>query len=445
MYLVVRIFCDNIYIMSSKSKVMSELQEKQEIDKLFELVNDPTFFIEMPQYEVKKQVIVDILKRRKQQGKSLDIEKDGEPLLSSAILAMHPQIALEMVNLGANVNTKSKDREPVIILANESMMSRLTRLLIEKNAKIDETVRGNDGYTLLHKPIHFLQHDEEDPTTFDKYSILTLLCKKLSSNKLAINAKDNDNKTPIMTIIDEYSDEVAFEACKILIEKGRANIFINDGTKEKGKSKGNTALHFAIMKKYTNLSKYLIREGADIEHYNDDDMTPLHLAVKYNLPEVVVVIIDKNPGTVLAKNNKDKTPKDLVIQSGDNKTHIDIIRKFNEVEDNTGRSIHDSINKSYKRRKSSKSPEERGFKSAKDSVLGHPDTINSIMNALQFKGGKNKTYKKKCFICKKYNKLTLKKYLNQYNYFIKNNKFRKTKKLNKKLKKMKYACEKCKN
>ena len=77
--------------------------------KLFELVNDPTFFIEMPQYEVKKQVIVDILKRRKQQGKSLDIEKDGEPLLSSAILAMHPQIALEMVNLGANVNTKSKE------------------------------------------------------------------------------------------------------------------------------------------------------------------------------------------------------------------------------------------------------------------------------------------------------------------------------------------------
>ena len=64
MYLVVRIFCDNIYIMSSKSKVMSELQEKQEIDKLFELVNDPTFFIEMPQYEVKKQVIVDSYVKR---------------------------------------------------------------------------------------------------------------------------------------------------------------------------------------------------------------------------------------------------------------------------------------------------------------------------------------------------------------------------------------------
>ena len=44
--------------------------------------------------------------------------------------------------------------------------------------------------------------------------------------------------------------------------------------------------------------------------------------------------------------------------------------------------------KSYKRRKSSKSPEERGFKSAKDSVLGHPDTINSIMNALQFTSAK---------------------------------------------------------
>lgn len=444
MYLVVRIFCDNIYIMSSKSKVMSELQEKQEIDKLFELVNDPTFFIEMPQYEVKKKEILDILNRRKKQNKSLDIEKDGEPLLSSAILAMHPQIALEMVNLGANVNTKSKDGEPVIILANESMMSRLTRMLIEKNAKIDETVRGNDGYTILHKPVHYLQHDEEDPTTFDKYSILRLLCKKLSSNKLVINAKDNDNKTPIMTIIDEYSNEVAFEACKILIEEGRANIFINDGTKEKGKSKGNTALHFAIMKGNVDLSKYLIRRGADIEHYNDDDMTPLHLAVKYNLPEIVGIIIDKNPKTVLATNNKDKTPKNLVIQSGDNKTHSDIIGKFNEVEDNTGTSIHDSINKSYKR-KSSKSPEERGFKSAKDSVLGNPDTIKSIMNALKFVGGKKKTYKKKCFICKKYNKLTLKKYLNQYNYFIENNKFRKTKKLNKKLKKMKYACEKCKN
>ena len=54
MYLVVRIFCDNIYIMSSKSKVMSELQEKKEINELFELVNDPTFFIEMPNYQEKK-------------------------------------------------------------------------------------------------------------------------------------------------------------------------------------------------------------------------------------------------------------------------------------------------------------------------------------------------------------------------------------------------------
>ena len=134
MYLVVRIFCDNIYIMSSKSKVMSELQEKQEIDKLFELENDPTFLIEMPQKEVKKKEILDILNRRKKQNKSLDIEKDGEPLLSLAILEAHPQIALEMVKLGANVNTKSKDGEPVIILANESLMSRLTRMLIEKNA-----------------------------------------------------------------------------------------------------------------------------------------------------------------------------------------------------------------------------------------------------------------------------------------------------------------------
>ena len=136
----------------------------------------------------------------------------------------------------------------------------------------------------------------------------------------------------------------------------------------------------------------------------------------------------------------------MVIQSGDNKTHIDIIRKFNEVEDNTGRSIHDSINKSYKR-KSSKSPE-GNFKFPKDSVLGNEDLIRKIMSHEKFEeqsGGKKKTYKKKCFICKKYNKLTLKKYLNQYNYFIKNNKFRKTKKLNKKLKKMKYACEKCKN
>ena len=432
--------------MSSKSKVMSELQEKQEINDLFELVNDPTFFIEMPQYEVKKTKILKILNRRKKQGKSLDIEKDGEPLLSSAILAMHPQIALEMVKLGANVNTKSKDGEPVIILANESMMFNLTIMLIEKNAKIDETVKGNDGYTLLHKPIHYLQHDEEDPTTFDKYYILILLCKKLSSNKSAINSKDNDNKTPIMTIIDEYSNEVALEACIILIENGGADISINDGKKGKRKGKGNTALHFAIMKGNVDLSKYLIRRGADIEHYNDDDMTPLHLAVKYNLPEIVVIIIDKNPKTVLATNNKDKTPKDLVIQSGDNKTHIDIIRKFNEVEDNTGRSIHDSINKSYKR-KSSKSPE-GNFKFPKDSVLGNEDLIRKIMSHEKFEeqsGGKKKTYKKKCFICKKYNKLTLKKYLNQYNYFIKNNKFRKTKKLNKKLKKMKYACEKCKN
>ena len=61
-----------------------------------------------------------------------------------------------------------------------------------------------------------------------------------------------------------YSNEVAFEACKILIKEGTANIFINDGTKEKGKSKGNTALHFAIMKKYTNLAREALSNGDKI-------------------------------------------------------------------------------------------------------------------------------------------------------------------------------------
>lgn len=55
-----------------------------------------------------------------------------------------------------------------------------------------------------------------------------------------------------------------------------------------------------------------------------------------------------------------------------------------------------------------------------------------------------KTHRKKCFVCKKYDNVTLKKCLDQYRFFTKHNRFKKNKTLDRKIKSLKYRCSKCK-
>lgn len=68
------------------------------------------------------------------------------------------------------------------------------------------------------------------------------------------------------------------EACQLLIQYGGDVNICTDG---------NTPLVWAIDGRHSELAKWLIEHGADINHPGDSDLTPLVLARKANLPEIV--------------------------------------------------------------------------------------------------------------------------------------------------------------
>ena len=81
-----------------------------------------------------------------------------------------------------------------------------------------------------------------------------------------------------------------------------------------GDKYGQTALHWATMKKRADVIKHLLHEGADVNRQDQYfKATPLHWAAQYNNTEVVRLLLD-NGADINLKNDYDKTPLDVAVE-----------------------------------------------------------------------------------------------------------------------------------
>lgn len=263
-------------------------------------------------YKIKLQLYEDF-KKLLQKIDTLDIHNDqGESLLSHAILNEHMYVAMDLVRLGADVNSLSADKNPVLVLANSMNMGDLSVKLLE-NQDIIIDVKGNDGSTPLHKAI--LQ-DTYLTNAVCKEKILKLLIDKGAD----VNAVDNDMKTPLMTWIKERHDR-EFDIIKVLemLEK-KVKLYLAD-------KDGYTALHHAIDNKCSLIALRLIEYGANINYASSNGMTPLHLAVEKDLPYVAIKLYEKD-ADMHAKNKNRELPENLVTEKS-NKEIQDLFNKDN--------------------------------------------------------------------------------------------------------------------
>lgn len=121
-----------------------------------------------------------------------------------------------------------------------------------------------------------------------------LMCAAFGRNKailtdlihagLDVNAKDYAGDTPLLYLLHPRHEQgPGTDLTRLLIKAGAdINLANMDGT---------TALFRAVLFKDVNYAAYLIKEGADVNHAQEDGRTPLLEAVWQNNPEMVSLLI----------------------------------------------------------------------------------------------------------------------------------------------------------
>jgi len=217
--------------------------------------------------------------------------------LFSACESGNEHLVRYLVGPGADINEKDKDDETPIFYACKSGNEHLVKYLEEKGADIN--IEDNDGYTPIFAAcvsgnenlVNYLVEEHEadiNKESNDGYTPIFFACKSgnihlvkyLVECGIDINKQNNDNETPLFYACMNNENE---HLVRYLVEHG-ADI-------NKGDNDGLTPLFYACMNNENeHLVRYLVEHGADINKENINGLTPL-FNVCYNGYEKIVKCI----------------------------------------------------------------------------------------------------------------------------------------------------------
>lgn len=277
--------------------------------------------------------------------KNAGLDESGTSALQWALTYGWNEVAAKMIQLGADLNTRSSETGTTVLLEamdEESIKPETIHLLIDSGADVSVVnskyrtsplmlaSQRNDLLSvkkILAKKVNINQEDENGNTALcyasgndaDDTELLKLLitagAKVNIKNGYGRNAlieavsSKSLNKVKFLlkngALINRRSEgfggvspisvaafDVNLEMVQLLIDNG-ADVSITDST-------GDTVLLKAILsEKSYDIIKLLIKNGADVNKANNDKGTPLMKAAQYNLPEIVKLLLDsgaKNEG-----------------------------------------------------------------------------------------------------------------------------------------------------
>lgn len=143
------------------------------------------------------------------------------------------------------------------------------------------------------------------------YAALTgktdLLRKLLSDDPMIISSVDIYGRTAlhIAASYDKYS------ILKLLCK----HCFKDKETIDRSDSYAYTALHYAVQGANTYCAKLLLDSGCDVNPTQHSKCTPLHLAALYGYPELVAVLCEHG-ADVHARSSYQETPLLMATRSG---------------------------------------------------------------------------------------------------------------------------------
>ncbi len=226
-------------------------------------------------------------------------EKNGWTALHYAVYYGYYKTAKYLLENGALTEVRNKDGETPLHIAVKKGNIKLVKLLLEYGAEtevIDNRGKKPIDYAIDkgNKKLKALLSDEI-PEDEELVKILFSSVKKCNLKKtmealqkVSVNVKDREEKTPLFYAIERCSPKFI----DILLKKG-ANLNTTD-------KNDLSPIYYAIMSKDLEKVKLLVENGADIKVDSPRDPSPLMVAVNLGALDIVKYLLSKgaNPNHI---------------------------------------------------------------------------------------------------------------------------------------------------
>ncbi len=191
--------------------------------------------------------------------------------LANAVVDKDLNTLDSLLNAGININVTEEDRGATVLLIACSFKDyeNVVSILISRGA--DVNFKGKDGRT----PLIWAAGNSFEST------------KILLENGADVKAKGDDGMTAfIQSTFGILSKKVSTDVMDLLNENGAD---VNSALISKNAA-GWTALHFAAVNGDYNLVKYLLSQGANVNHTSDEGSTALSLARQEKYKEIISLL-----------------------------------------------------------------------------------------------------------------------------------------------------------
>lgn len=191
------------------------------------------------------------------------------------------------------INAVNKDNDTPAIMAAKNNLDKVITVLIDKGCNLDHV--GKNNHTAASAAVA-ANHEN-----MLKYIIKRWIPGSVDLlKKLIFECACRDSRNFIKPVFDQYKNEPVF------LELKRSNFVVT--------ADGNTALHVASQKGRTDIVKFLLENGMNVDCRGNNNMVPLMYAIQSSKQETVKVLLE-NGANVELKDENQKTPLIYAIES----------------------------------------------------------------------------------------------------------------------------------